>query len=288
MTWCAGQEPGYLLAMAVHPLQAALDQMPQHIGDAQQLHGLIQRQLADLAARRRATSGRGGGAPPVEHKTLNRAAILAAVGAWEAFVEDLATEGLSALPASPELSARKGWFPVKGRTSMIQTPSPGNVRKLLWGLFGYDPISDWQIAVMTNGNEIAPGGGTWRGRMHTHSGQDASAFLDATVSVRHAFAHQDSEKKIASVIGMAQERSGGGSNVGSHHAMNAVAAVLQLAVLTTHGLARHLSMGETFRYKAGMRDRPGVPAPGRASWQWWLEDSPAMDAVDAHWTHVPR
>lgn len=273
--------------MATHPLQPALDQLPQHIGDAQQIHGLIQRQLADMVVRRRATGGTGGGAPPVEHKTLNRAAILAAVGAWEAFVEDLATEALAALPASPQLSARKGWFPVKGRSSMVQTPSPGNVRKLHWGLFGYDPIGDWQVVVTTNGNEIAPGGGTWRGRTHTHAGQDAADFLEATVNVRHAFAHQDSAKKITPVVGMAQERSGGGSNVGSHHVENAVSAVLQMSVLTTHGLAKHLGLGESFRYKKRMGDRPGVPPPRRASWQWWLEDSPALAAISAHWTAVP-
>ena len=271
----------------MHPLQPALDRLPQHIGDAQQLHGLIQRQLADMVARRRAAGGSGGGAPPVEHKTLNRAAILAAVGAWEAFVEDLATESLAAMTESAELSARKGWFPIKGRSSMVQTPSPSNVRKLLWGLFGYDPIGDWKIVVTTNGNEITPGGGTWRGHLHTHVGQDAAAFLEATVNVRHAFAHQDSDKKIKSVVGMAQERSGGGSNVGSHHAENAVSAVLQLSVLTAHGLARHLEMGERFRFKKVMGDRPGVPLPGRASWQWWLQDSPALEAVEAHWVAVP-
>lgn len=272
--------------MAVHPLQPALDQLPQHIGDAQQLHGLTQRQLAEMVTRRKAAGGPGGGAPPIEHKTLNRATILAAVGAWEAFVEDLASHGLAALPASAELSARKGWFPVKGRNSMVQTPSPGNVRKLLWGLFGYDPIDDWQIVVTTNGSELTPGGGTWRGQMHKHNEQDAAAFLGATVSVRHAFAHQDSDKRITPVVGMAQERSGGGSNVGSHHAENAVSGVLQLAVLTTHGLARHLSLGERFRYKKAMGDKPSVPMPGRASWQWWLEGSPALDAIHKHWTSV--
>lgn len=139
----------------------------------------------------------------------------------------------------------------------------------------------------TNGNEIAPGGGTWRGRTHTHAGQDAADFLEATVNVRHAFAHQDSAKKITPVVGMAQERSGGGSNVGSHHAENAVSAVLQMSVMTTHGLARHLGLGESFRYKKRMGDRPGVPLPGRASWQWWLEDSPALAAINANWTAVP-
>lgn len=240
-----------------------------------------------MVAKRRAAGGKGGGAPPVEHKTLNRAANLAAVGAWEAFVEDLATEAIAALPASPELSARKGWFPVKGRSSMVQTPSPGNVRKLLWGLFGYDPVGDWQIVVTTNGNELAPGGGTWRGQAHKHKGKDAADFLEATVNVRHAFAHQDIEKKIVPVVGMAQERSGGGSNVGSHHAENAISAVLQLSVLTTHGLARHLNLGERFRYKKAMGDQPGVPLPGRASWQWWLYESPALEAIEEHWTAVP-
>lgn len=262
--------------------------MPQHILDAQQLHGLTQRQLAELVADRQAAGGRGGGAPPLEHKTLNRATILAAVGAWEAFVEDLATEGLSALPATTRgLSARKGWFPIKGPKSTVQTPSPANVRKLLWGLFNYDPIDDWSIAVTTNGNEVAANGGTWRVNTHTHTGPDAADFLSATVNVRHAFAHQDTAKRIHSVAGMAQDRAGGGSNVGSHHAENAISAVLQLAVLTTHGLARHLSLGEVFRYKAVMRDRPKVTPPGSTSWQWWMRNSPALAAVDAHWTHLP-
>jgi len=128
-----------LPAVATHALQPALDQLPQHIGDAQRLHGLIQRQLADMVARRRVAGGTGGGAPPVEHKTLNRAAILAAVGGWEAFVEDLATEALGALPASPELSRRhlardtgSSPFPtarpVSGRQPSRATPTPARPR----------------------------------------------------------------------------------------------------------------------------------------------------------------
>ena len=271
----------------VHPLQPALDRLPQHLQDAQQLHGLTRRQLDELTAKRKAAGGTGGGPPPLEHKTLNRATILAAVGAWEAYVEDLAECATGALPSSAAMSSRKAWFPSKGSGSMVQTPSPNNVRKLLWGLFAYDPMADWSVVVTTNGNELAPGGGTWRGRTHTHHGQSASDFMQATVNVRHAFAHQDRAKKIASVVGMAQERAGGGSNVGSHHAENAVSAVLQLAVLTSHGLARHLQLGERFRYKKSMQEQRGLPAPGIASWKVWLDDTPALAAIQANWVGAP-
>jgi hypothetical protein len=222
----------------------------------------------------------------LEHKTLNRATILAAVGAWEAFTEDLATYAADARP-SPAMSSRKGWYPIKGRHSLVQTPSPENVRRLLWGLFGYDPVDDWSVVVVTNGNEIGTGG-TWRGQLHTHAKEGAAAFLKATVDVRHSFAHQDRDKKITPVIGMAQARAAGGTNVGSHHAQNAVGGVLQLAVLTAHGLASHLGMGERFRFKMAMRDDDTIPVPGTASWLWWLDGTPAMAKIDAHWAAVPE
>lgn len=271
--------------MVSHPLQAALDQMCVHLRDSQQLHGLLRRQLEELTATRRAAGGRGGGAPRLEHKTLNRATILAAVGAWEAFTEDLATCAAEAR-ASTVMSSRKNWYPIKGARSLVQTPSPDNVRKLLWGLFGYDPVDDWEVVVVTNGDEMGSGG-TWRGKTHTHARYDAAKFLNATVNIRHTFAHQDKTKRVDSVIGMAQARAAGGSNVGSHHAQNAVGGVLQLAVLTAHGLARQLGMGEKFRFKKAMTDQDAVPEPGHASWCWWLDQTPAMAAITTHWSAVP-
>ena len=86
---------------------------------------------------------------------------------------------------------------------------------------------------------------------------------------------------------MAQSRAAGGSNVGSHHAQNAVGGVLQLAVLTAHGLARQQGMGERFRFKKGMQDHDAVSAPGHASWLWWLDATPALATIRAHWTGVP-
>ncbi len=210
---------------------------------------------------------------------------MAAVGAWEAFTEDLATCASDA-QASTVMSSRKAWYPIKGARSLVETPSPDNVRKLLWGLFGYDPLDDWQVVVVTNGREMGSGG-TWRGRTHTHVAEDAAKFLKATVNVRHAFAHQDKSKKIDSVIGMAQARAAGGSNVGSHHAQNAVGGVLQLAVLTAHGLAEHQGMGQRFRFKKMMQEEEVVSEPGHASWLWWLEGTPAMQAISEHWTGVP-
>ena len=271
--------------MASHPLQPALDRMCVHLRDAQQLHGLIRRQLDELTAERRAAGGHGGGPPRLEHKTLNRATILAAVGAWEAFTEDLATCAADA-SASVAMPDRRRWYPIRGGRSMVQTPSPDNVRKLLWGLFGYDPLGDWEVVVVTNGNEMGSDG-TWRRLTHTHVRGDAAKFLKATVDVRHTFAHQDKDKKIDSVAGMAQARAAGGSNVGSHHAQNAVSGVLQLAVLTAHGLARQQGMSEQFRFKKAMQDQDAVPEPGTASWLWWLEGTPAMTAITAHWTAVP-
>lgn len=272
--------------MTSHPLQPALDGLCVHLQDAQRMYGLICRQLDEMTTGRRAGGKGGQGAPPLEHKTLNRATILAAVGAWEAFTEDLATYAANAAP-STAMSSRKGWYPIKGQRSLVQTPSPDNVRKLLWGLFGYDPLDDWEVVVVTNGNETGQTG-TWRGSLHTHVKDDAAKFLQATVNVRHAFAHQDREKKIDPVIGMAQARASGGSNVGSHHAENAVSAVLQLAVLTAHGLARQQGMGERFRFKKAMQDQNTGGVRARTSWLWWLEGTPARTLISTHWTAMPK
>lgn len=90
-------------------------------------------------------------------------------------LEDLATCAVEARP-SASTSSRQNWYPIKGSRSLVQTPSPDNGRKLFWGLFGYDPLDDWQVVVVTDGDEMGSGG-TWRGRTHTHVNNYAAKFL---------------------------------------------------------------------------------------------------------------
>ena len=220
---------------------------------------------------------------------MYRAAIVAAVGAWEAFIEDLAAAGLAADPSrKPPVG---GWLNI---SSSVQTPNADNVRRLLWTLFDYDPETAWTFTVVTSGVEL---GGTngWRVARHTHTGADASKFLNLMLSVRHGFAHQDpaatatinakgNRTHIKALPGMAYELAGGGISIQKHHATNAISVILQLAILSAHQLANTLGLGVSFRWMKSMTE---------ADWEWWLDgpirgdakvlDSPALTLVKANW-----
>lgn len=261
--------------MALHPLQGPLDRMIDYLSDAQRIHDVIQERLRQTTADRRAQGKPGGGQPGKQHSSLNRAVVVAAVGALEAFNEDLA---LTAQPLDPQATPPAPWYQIDGKKGMVQTPSPYNLRKLYWTFFRYDPTSDWDWAV-----EVAPAelgkGSNWRVGATTYRGPDASSFLDAMVKVRHGFAHQDKAQKPPAYAGIVTLTPTGRISIHSHHATNALSVLLQFAVLTTTGLADRLSVAGQFRWSTQM---------AAANWEGLLRNTPAGTMVSKNWKNAPQ
>lgn len=164
--------------MLAHPLQESLDSLPEYLTDARRLYEIVEQQLADLAkARRAAGNPTGGGQPPAAHKSLNRAVVVASVGALEAFCEDLA---IRALPFVQDASVSKPWFPIAGKNGMVQTPNSENIAKMFWSYFRYDPRLDWDVLVTTAWSEVGTGT-NWRGTTKRYQGSEAAKALDAMV-----------------------------------------------------------------------------------------------------------
>ncbi|MBN8883334.1 MAG: hypothetical protein J0H73_13595 [Salana multivorans] len=262
--------------MSKHPLQESLDNLPDYLADAARLYGIVEQRNATLAAERRASGNRtGAGSPPVANKSLNRAVVVASVGALEAFCEDLA---LRALPLVGTVAASTSWFPIEGTGGMVQTPNSRNIAKMLWAHFHYDPRPDWNIVVSTSWAEV--GNGTrWRGTTKNYQGNDAASALDTMVKVRHGFAHQDRASAPPSMPGIVELTPTRKLSLQSHHALNSMSIVVQVAVQTTHGLAAHLGQPTgPFRWKQAM---------GAGGWERLLGDTPAATEVQAQWTHHP-
>ena len=262
-----------------HPFQVAFTTLSAQLTDAERLALLTISKTDDLTALRRDKYSRGGGAPPSVHKTLHRATIVAAVGAWEAFNEELATVACDLDPTWPD---RKDWFVISGSRGAFQTPNSRKVRSTYWSLFHYDPIADWAITVRTNAVELGTGKSYWRGPRVTHVGDDAADFLDGVVNIRHDFAHQDSKltrtskgaKPARPLAGLAEQGRTGKWNVHLVHALNALSCVLQLAVLTADGLCQHLEI---------VRDVNWTSAMTRETWNTMLAGTPADDVITANW-----
>lgn len=270
----------------LHELQKPLDRLVYYMNDARNVYATIFRLQQQLTAvRKEGGASSGAGAPSREHKSLNRAVVVATVGAMEAFFEDVA---LSALEARPNLAApAKEWYPIAGSRGMIQTPSPYNIRKLFWTYFNIDPTERWDIVTLCDGNEISAANpsskirkGTWRGHYLQHSKSDASAFIDAMVKVRHGFAHQDSSIKTARKAGILTVTKGGSISVHSHHAVNSMSALVQIAIITAMHLAEVLDMdSREFRWSARMSNI--------GNWEWLLAGTPAGDLADGYWRGAP-
>lgn len=248
--------------------------MIDYLRDAQRIHDVIQERLQQTTAERRAQGRPGGGQPGRAHSPLNRAVVVAAVGALEAFNEDLA---LTAQPLDPQATPPAAWYHIDGRQGMVQTPSPYNLRKLYWTFFRYDPMSDWEWAVDVAPAELGTGS-AWRIAAKTYQGLDASSFLDAMVKVRHGFAHQDKAQKPPAYAGIVTLTPTGRISIHSHHATNALSVLLQFAVLTTQGLANRLSVGGQFRWSARM---------AAANWEQLLRGTPAGTMVATNWKNAP-
>jgi hypothetical protein len=252
-----------------------MDRMIDYLSDAQQINDVIQERLQQTTVSRRAQGRPGGGQPGKSHSSLNRAVVVAAVGALEAFNEDLA---LTAQPLDPHATPPVDWYQIDGKRGMVQTPSPSNLRKLYWTFFRYDPTPDWDWNVDVSPAEL--GAGTaWRVGAKGYQGADAASFLDAMVKVRHGFAHQDKAQKPPAYAGIVTLTPAGKISIHSHHATNALSVLLQFAVITTHGLCNCLQVAGQFRWSKRMSS---------AKWEELLKGTPAGSLVTKNWKNAPQ
>lgn len=261
--------------MALNPLQSPIDGMTGYLRDAQMIHRVTQERLAQLTAARQAQGKGGNGQPGAEHSALNRSVVVAAVGALEAFNEDLAITAQKHHPqARPRLN---NWYNIAGGGGMVQTPSPNNLRKLFWTFFRYDPPDDWDWRVQVASIETG-GTGTWRIATTQLAKMQASQLLDTMVKVRHGFAHQDKDQKLVHCPGIASQTSSGKIVIHSHHATNAISVLVQYAMLTTTGLAKSLGFKDQLRWVKPMAD---------AGWEDLLVGTPAGSLVSRTWNRAP-
>lgn len=263
--------------MPKHPLQDPVDRLVVYLEDARSLYTIIETELDRLRAARLAggaTSGRG--RPRSESKSLNRAVLVASVGAMEAFFEDLALTA-QAWDAARLVPPDVNWYPIAGSRGMIQTPNPNNLAKLFWTFFRYDPRDDWDITVPASSVDLGVGSSSWRSKTASHSGPQAVAFMGAMVQVRHGFAHQE-VKDIPTHAGIVHKTPTGGLSIQSHHALNSISAVVQVALQTAQGLSRELQMPGQFRWIKPFSD---------AQWEPLLANTPVAANIRADWLRTP-
>jgi hypothetical protein len=261
--------------MRLHPLQRPLDNLIGYMNDAQSIYNVVVERTQKLAKERReGGSSSGAGAPPASHASLNRAVVLATVGAWEAFCEDLAeTAQREDSRAQPPCA----WYQIAGSGGIVQTPNSGNVRKLFWTFFRYDPVKDWRLEVWASERELGTGATRWRDKPKTYEDDEAAKFLDTMVKARHGFAHQD-PTQFRALPGISEKGSGGRIGIGQHHALNSLSVLVQLAILTTRGLSHVLELNQTFRWSRQMDE---------AEWAYLLIATTAGERVAAEWTNAP-
>lgn len=260
--------------MARHPLQGPLDRLPGYLTDASRIYQVIEDRIDVLTTTRRTAGSGGAGQPGSVGKSLNRAVVVASVGALEAFCEDLA---ITACGHVADATKSKPWFPVQGGRGMVQTPNSDNIAKMMWVYFRYDPRPDWDILVGTAWSEINPRGTHWRGATSTYTGSKAAEALDAMVKVRHGFAHQDQAsqpKKTPGIVGVTPK---GNLSLQSHHALNSMSIVVQVAIQMTHGLSALLpSTTGRLRWKVSMNE-----------WNRLVSGNPVEKDIQAGWASQP-
>ncbi|WP_157596995.1 hypothetical protein [Streptacidiphilus rugosus] len=242
--------------------------------DGHNIEQVLLELLGQTAEARRAQGKTGAGNPGVKHPSLNRAAVVATVGALEAFSEDLA---VTAQALDPQANPPTAWYKITGGGGMVQTPTPENLRKMFWTFFRFDPTANWEWAVEVSPSELGPGS-NWRGPVHRYTGRDTSKFLNAMVSARHGFAHQDKSQSSSGFPGIVTLTPGGKISIHSHHASNALSVLLQMAILTTHGLSDHLQLQGQFRWSRAMDD---------ADWARRLKDTTAGALAAKAWRNSP-
>lgn len=268
--------------MPAHPLQKPLDYLPVYLTDARRLFAISKAWRSDAsAARRAAGNATGGGRPTSEFKSLNRAVVVASVGAMEAFFEDLALVARDELASHNQVA--KEWFPIQGSKGTIQTPSPGNLAKMMWVYFRYDPRPDWDVLVTTSWSEQSASATNWRGATARYKPTSSTSAVDALASmvkVRHGFAHQDESSKPPAVAGVVAHTKAGNLSLQSHHAFNSMSLVAQIAVQSTWGLSTHLGLPSAPRLKW----RQGMT---NADLESLLVDTPAAGIIGGNWNRSP-
>lgn len=104
--------------------------------------------------------------------SVNRAAVVMAISAWEAFVEELVRESLEALrPGGPAMGVWPAWnASVRGELGRFNNPNPENVRTLFSNALGLLDIRQ---------------GWTW----FNCTWEQAVARLAQAIQLRHQIAH---------------------------------------------------------------------------------------------------
>ena len=261
------------MRMAMHPLQGPLDALPKYLTDAASIFDVIRERITNQTTLRQSGGGTGGGRPRGGHRSLNRAVVVASVGALEAFTEDLV---LTARDLIPNAGTSKPWFHVEGGKGMVQTPNSSNIAKLLWVYFRYDPRPEWDVTLKAAQAELSEGGSLWRGTKTRYTGGAAAEAIDAMVKVRHGFAHQDSSKP-ETVAGVVMATQAGNLSLGSHHALNSISMVAQISLQMAHGVADLLpGTHPRLRWKKAMTPIEEL-----------LVDTPVASDIPGRWLHHP-
>lgn len=268
------------MASPPHPLQGPLDALPEYLTDARNLYEVAKHQRTELSQTRRASgNATGAGRPAARYKSINRAVVVASVGALEAFSEDLA---ITAQPLIPGASTAAPWFKIAGTGGMVQTPNPWNIAKMLWVYFRYDPRPDWDLLITTAWSEVVTTGTNWRGATtrYTASTSPTSAdALNAMVKVRHGFAHQDTTSQPRAVPGVVNVTPKGKLSLQSHHAFNSMSMVVQIAIQMTMGLSSRLTGSNSkFKWRKSMTT---------AGFDRLLVDTPVARTIHTDWKGSP-
>jgi len=258
-----------------HAYQNAFDGLQIDLSDAIRLWELTRRLNSNTSTSRRLLGQDPRGRPAPVHTSLHRAIVVAAIGAWESFVERLVEAARDG--SDPESwSDRSDWYPIAGRNGQVQTPSSRNVRRLLWSYFHYDPRDVWEVSVRQTLAESGVAGVNWGSHHLTrYKTSKAAAFLDGVVQVRHGFAHQESDRKMRPPAGVAILGRNGTWNVNLHHAENSLRCIVQLAVLTADGLAQHLGERRDVNWTIAMKND---------GWKFLLGDGDAFMCVELVWS----
>jgi hypothetical protein len=175
--------------MPPHPLQAALDRVTMAL--------YTSTDLMEIAQRRKAPNGRS----DVRQASLYRATVASCVGTLEEATEALICEALRCQGANPGMALIQ-----TAVARLMQTPNSDEVRRLMSGFLGYDPVPDWTVRLRTSapahkhpapvGTSMARELWTIYDQERTWSGTDAATVMDRFVRIRHAFAHQDSSVSL--------------------------------------------------------------------------------------------
>ena len=151
----------------------------------------------EIAQTRKAPNGRS----DARQASLYRATVASCVGTLEEATEALTCEALRCQGANPGMALIQ-----TAVARLMQTPNSDEIRKLMSGFLGYNPVPDWTVHLRTSApaykNPASVGTTTARelwtiyNQERPWSGSDAATVMDRFVRIRHAFAHQDSSVSL--------------------------------------------------------------------------------------------